>query len=103
MMKNPLVSGALIALLVQSSVWAKVGGGDIVFKADGSPEVVFSHDMHVAKQGMKCVECHQHYTIAKMSKGAKMDDIRPGTYCGACHDERRAFGVKGNCRRCHRQ
>ena len=100
MKKKSFYAGVMILLLV-SAAWGKVGGGDITFKVKGSSDVVFSHDVHVGN-GLRCAECHQLYAIAKMSNGTTMNDMQRGKYCGACHNAQRAFGVKDNCKRCHR-
>ncbi len=102
-MKKSIGLGMVLTMFLFSSSWGAIGGGDIVFKVNGSPKVLFSHEVHVGKNGLKCAECHQLYAIAKMSNGTTMTDMQKGKYCGACHNARRAFGVSDNCGRCHRQ
>lgn len=97
-----LVVPVLFILLLSSTAWAKVGGGDITFSVKNNKNVVFSHDIHIGQKGLKCAECHNLYSISKMSNGATMEDMRKGKYCGACHNDQRAFSVKANCERCHR-
>lgn len=101
-MKKVVVPGFLIILLLTSTAWAAIGGGDVTFRVKDARNVVFSHDIHVGKNSLKCAECHRLYNIAKMSNGTTMEDMQKGKYCGACHNEQRAFGVKAHCERCHR-
>lgn len=61
---------------------------------------MFSHTVHIA--AYSCKDCHPdlfvpgpgnlHTTMAQMEKGQS---------CGACHDDKTAFGVKTNCQKCH--
>lgn len=101
-MKKIVSTGLIMILFLVSGAWGKVGGGDKVFKVKGSPDVVFSHDIHVGRNGLKCVECHRLFAMARMSNKTTMNDMQKGKYCGACHNAQRAFGIKDNCGRCHR-
>lgn len=95
----------LAVMLAASSItWAKIGGGDIVFHVKDRENAIFSHDLHVGIKGLKCNECHYrlYSTVAQHTK-ATMADMERGVSCGACHNGQRAFSVKGDCNRCHRQ
>jgi c(7)-type cytochrome triheme protein len=91
-------------LVAASAVFAKVGGGDITFTMKGAGPVVFTHDNHAARVGLKCSECHYKIfsTVAKHNS-VTMVEMQQGRSCGACHDGLRAFDVKANCNRCHQQ
>lgn len=102
-MKGAAIFGFIITFLAATSVWGKIGGGDITFRVRSQGDVVFSHDYHVGKNGLKCAECHRLYGISKMRGEATMDDMQKGKYCGACHNARRAFGVRERCDRCHKK
>ncbi len=59
----------------------------------------FNHGKHVETLG--CKECHPH--LFPMKKGITkidMDAIYRGSYCGACHDGKKAFS-SSECTRCH--
>jgi len=101
---NKLIGLAVCAvLLAPCHAWAKVGGGDIVFRPDGAGNVTYSHDEHVGKFGVKCGECHYKvYTTVEGHRKATMADMQKGLSCGACHDGKRAFTVKANCEKCHK-
>lgn len=91
-----------LVILVAAPVLAAVGGGDIILKGDGGGPVVFSHDRHVADAGLKCQECHTKlYLDSKQHKPATMAEMEKGKSCGACHDGKVAFSVKGDCNKCH--
>ena len=72
--------------------------------------VVFNHWLHRALY--TCRLCHVDLTFAMQANGTavKCDDNKKGYYCGACHDEKEAFGLYNkkltgeaakNCDRCH--
>ena len=82
-----------------------VGGGDLTFTPQDAPSVIFSHDQHMKKQGLKCSSCH--YRFFQMAKGSyKMDmgKITKGRFCGRCHNGRVSFDVQDSkhCSRCHK-
>ena len=102
-MKKAIGMGVITVLLATSVLWAKVGGGDIIFRMKGAADAVFSHDGHVTK-GLKCTDCHYvlYATVEKHSK-ATMAEMQKGRSCGACHNGQKAFDVKANCDRCHKK
>ena len=68
----------------------------------------FSHTEH-ARKGLSCSDCHT--VRAGMRRGAQVASPRTAMHfapggvksCGACHNDRRAFGDDNfsNCKRCH--
>jgi c(7)-type cytochrome triheme protein len=102
-MKKLLGLGLAALLFVPSVGWSLVGGGNVVFRPAGSDNVIYSHDDHVIKAGLRCSECHYKlYTTVGHRKKATMDDMEKGQSCGVCHNGQRAFAVKGNCAKCHK-
>lgn len=92
-----------VLLLSCSTAFAAVGGGDVTQKNKGG-NVIFSHDTHVAGMGLKCTQCHDRlYTNAKQHKKASMKEMQKGKSCGACHNGKTAFSVKGDCAKCHKK
>ncbi len=92
-----------VLLLSCSTAFAAVGGGDVTLKNKGG-NVTFSHDAHVAVMGLKCTQCHDKlYTNAKQHKKATMKEMQKGKSCGACHNGKTAFSVKGDCAKCHKK
>ena len=90
-------------LLVASQSFATVGGGDVTLKNRGG-DVVFSHDAHVSGAEQKCTSCHAKlYTNAKQHKKVTMKEMQKGKSCGACHNGKTAFSVKGDCAKCHKK
>ncbi len=100
---NKVFAGMIIAcLLATPAAWGKVGGGDINFSVKGAGNVVYSHDTHVTRVGLKCTDCHYKiFKMAELQHQATMADMQNGSSCGACHNGQRAFTVKMNCNRCH--
>jgi c(7)-type cytochrome triheme protein len=93
--------GVLI-FLISGTGLAMIGGGDVVFKAGRAKDAVFSHEKHVADIGLGCTECHDAlYTSKGGHKKVTMAQMGQGQSCGACHDGKMAFDVKGNCSHCH--
>lgn len=103
-MKKSFLAGIAVTLILSSAAWAKIGGGDITFKVKEAGNVVYTHDSHVVKLGLKCAECHYHI-FNRMANNYKdkatMFDMMNGKSCGVCHNGRKAFGVEKNCIRCH--
>lgn len=91
-------------IFLSSFVSGRIGGGDISFKAGKERDAIFSHDTHVSDIGLKCTECHDSLFITQEKhKKVTMLEMRKGVSCGACHNGKRAFDVKGNCSNCHKK
>lgn len=61
-------------------------------------KVVFSHRVH----GTSCNMCHPKIFVKKSnSNHVSMKAMERGQSCGACHNGRTAFSVKGDCVTCH--
>ncbi len=82
---------------------------DFVFpQGDGSPgKVTFSHASHVDQTHPACTGCHPAL-FRILESGATADGSRivhasmeAKRYCGACHNDARAFGLT-QCDLCHR-
>ncbi|MFQ5559078.1 MAG: cytochrome c3 family protein [Nitrospinota bacterium] len=67
----------------------------------------FNHRKH-QKSFPDCRECHEkyfsmHFGSATGSGVFTMKNMERGWFCGACHNGKRAFSVKGSCDTCHRK
>lgn len=92
-----------MTVLVASQAFAMIGGGDVTMKNKGGT-TLFSHDSHVEGVGLKCQECHPKlYTNARQHKKVSMKEMQKGKSCGACHNGKQAFSVKGDCAKCHKK
>jgi c(7)-type cytochrome triheme protein len=81
-----------------------IGGGDVLFAVQGAGNVTFSHDAHVAGIGLNCTDCHdQLYVTQEKHIPVTMAQMQEGHSCGACHNGKTAFDVRGNCGNCHAQ
>ena len=102
-MKKLLSGSSVVAVFLPLAVaFAVVGGGDITMKGGKAGNAIFRHDSHVSEAGLGCKECHPKlYLDVKQHKPVKMADMQKGKSCGACHDGKRAFSVKGDCAKCH--
>lgn len=99
-MKSGIIAGAL--LLLATTAFAKIGGGDIMLKNSGG-DTVFSHEIHVTA-GQNCTSCHDNlYTNVKQHKKVSMKEMQKGKSCGFCHNGKTAFSVKNNCAKCHKK
>ncbi len=77
--------------------------GDIRFEAAGSAgAVVFRHATHDTAE-IRCSTCHTRLFPFRRATDVSHAAMREGRQCGACHDDRRAFGTEAeaNCRHCH--
>lgn len=74
---------------------------DVAYTIRGAAPVKFSHDFHLSMY--KCQDCHGvMFGKPGSRKATGMKAMERGASCGACHDEKQAFSVKGNCAKCHR-
>ncbi|HIJ81264.1 MAG TPA: cytochrome C [Desulfuromonadales bacterium] len=63
---------------------------------------VFSHKAHL-EMSFSCSDCHNKIFIAGPNRVSySMLDMEKGKSCGACHDGKSAFSVKGDCQKCHK-
>jgi len=93
----------IFLLLTAATSFAAIGGGDITMKNKGG-DVVFSHDTHVDGMKLACTDCHDKlYTSARQHRKVTMKQMQKGKSCGACHNGKKAFSVKGDCAKCHKK
>ena len=96
--------GFFAVLLFAVMVSARVGGGDISFEVKGSDNVMFSHDSHVSAGKLQCTDCHASlYGTKGKHKKTTMAQMKQGKSCCACHNGKKAFDVKRNCKSCHKK
>jgi len=78
-MKIITVVGICLALLLSSFAYAKVGGGDILFKVKNG-NVTFSHDSHVQSAGLACRQCHDkpYLSVAQHKKVSAQKGLHEG-------------------------
>ncbi|MBI5641712.1 MAG: hypothetical protein HZA17_14950 [Nitrospirae bacterium] len=115
----------LAALISTSLVYAEVKGvkkkrslpheyGNVVMnnqsEKNNMAPVVFNHWLHRAKYTCRLCHVDLGFAMQANSTGIKEEDNKKGFYCGACHNEKEAFGpstkkVLGeevkHCDRCH--
>lgn len=103
-MKRVFAMPAVLFALAATPALAVVGGGDITLKGGKAGDVLFSHDLHVDTVGLGCKECHTKlYLDTKKHKKVTMKQMGMGKSCGACHNGKKAFSVKGDCGKCHKK
>ena len=96
------VSGLLLVLWATSAI-AAVGAGNITLKNKGG-DAIFSHDTHVEGMALACTDCHDKLYLSKgQHKKITMKQMQKGKSCGACHNGKKAFSVKGDCAKCHKK
>ncbi|MBI2354577.1 MAG: cytochrome c3 family protein [Deltaproteobacteria bacterium] len=94
---------ALVVLTTFGGALAAVGGGDVVLKNKGG-DTLFSHSLHVDGAGLECTACHDKLYLSKgQHKKVTMKEMQKGKSCGACHNGKTAFSVKGDCAKCHKK
>lgn len=63
---------------------------------------VFSHSAHL-EMSYACSECHNKIFIPGPNRVSyTMLNMESGASCGACHNSKTAFSVKGDCQKCHK-
>ena len=74
--------------------------GTITFKTE-SGDAGFSHELHLGMY--KCADCHtKRFPFKAGAKHFTMAQMEAGSSCGACHNAKDAFSVKGDCDKCHK-
>ena len=74
----------------------------VEYDGGASGKVVFDGKTHAAA-GFKCADCHSKPKLFGMKKTAlKMEEMKAGKSCGACHDGKKAFAVS-ECAKCHKK
>ncbi len=64
---------------------------------------VFSHSAHL-EMSFACSDCHSKIFIPGSNRVSyTMLDMEAGKSCGACHNAKTAFSVKGECQKCHKK
>jgi c(7)-type cytochrome triheme protein len=61
----------------------------------------FSHEFHTAVY--QCSDCHTKLYPYGNGMRITMKQMDVGASCGACHDGKTAFSVKGDCLKCHKK
>lgn len=103
-MKRFIVFLAVLCFLFGMANFAfSIGSGkQIEFDGKTNGKVMFDGKAH-ADKGLKCADCHSKPKLFEMKKlPLKMDDMKAGTSCGACHDGKKAFNVS-ECTKCHKK
>ena len=75
---------------------------NVPFRMRGATEVVFSHANHIAKTKGQFKSCHNGKVIVAKARNVTMAEMEKGRMCGACHNDKTAFTVAGNCNLCHK-
>jgi c(7)-type cytochrome triheme protein len=71
---------------------------EVIIQTQTVGDVSFSHSIH----GARCNECHPKiFKKQSNSNHVSMQAMEQGKSCGACHNGRQAFSVKGDCVVCH--
>ena len=63
-------------------------------------QAAFSHAAHLDRFDGKCKTCHNRTVIP--GGRVSMAQMEKGKSCGACHNDKKAFTVAGNCGNCHK-
>lgn len=109
-MKKTIIFSVLAFLLVMAiHAVKKAGSGDMIYQAEGTGKVVYSHFFHVINRQIGCRECHsevfkmnrKNFSEPKQKNESIMNLMMDGKFCGHCHNDKRSFTVQDNCERCH--
>ncbi|MBF0558216.1 MAG: cytochrome C [Nitrospirae bacterium] len=99
----------IVAIVFVGSAMAVPSGKTLEFAGGGNGKVEFSGKVH-ADKGLKCGDCHTKIFPMKGpgkdgAAAIKMDAIKEGKFCGACHNGTKAFNASdaANCSKCHKK
>ncbi|MBI2987744.1 MAG: hypothetical protein HYY45_13350 [Deltaproteobacteria bacterium] len=103
-----LLLGATLAVTGLAQTLPGLPQDLILLQREGSPaKVTFSHLSHVDQKRPDCTVCHPAL-FKILEKGAPAEggairhsEMERGRQCGACHNDKAAFGLT-NCMACHR-
>lgn len=74
---------------------------ELVFEDKDAGNIAFSHKFHAGVY--TCGDCHTAiYETTRSKVKVSMQKMEEGKSCGACHDGKTAFSVKGKCEACHK-
>lgn len=100
----------LVMVVLPSALFAVGMGGPegmpgmvdkVALQTKAVGKVIFSHSIHGGMYG--CGSCHPKLFEKKRSnKYVTMQAMERGVSCGGCHNGQKAFSVKGDCAKCHR-
>ncbi len=101
------VSAVALGLALSIGNALAVPTGKVEFQGGPMGKVTFDAKVH-ADKGFKCADCHTKPKLFEMKKGKDkltMAAMNDGQYCGACHNGKKAFSVKGPdaCVKCHKK
>lgn len=94
----------IVAIAFVGSAFATPPGKTVEYPGGSEGKVIFDGKTH-ADKGNKCNECHKEGLFKAMKKGSVKITAphKPGEFCGACHDGKKAFAQEGNCAKCHKK
>lgn len=103
--KGLLFFGVAMLGFLTSNVLAVPSGQIVIWPGGDQGPVKFEGDEH-AEKGFKCGSCHPSlFEKKKGSARMTMDLLNKGEFCGACHNDKVAFGTSdtGKCHECHKK
>lgn len=102
-MKRWFVFFAAAVMVASASSVSAINIKDVTITIPNFGKVVFGHNDHFKQEGIKdnCKTCHNAIFNLRAKQRFTMADMEKGKSCGACHNEKRAFGLK-ECASCHK-
>ena len=103
-MSRRWISLAIVLLIIAPSAlharWIK---DKVYLQTKEVGKVEFSHFNHMDAVGKNCPTCHNsiYHIVTKNNPDFTMKEMEAGKACGACHNGKKAFSVKGDCATCH--
>lgn len=92
----------LFTMAMANLAFAVGSGKKVEYDEKTKGKVIFDGKAH-ADKGLKCADCHSKPKLFGMKKTSlKMDDMKAGKSCGACHDGKKAFDASA-CTTCHKK
>ena len=103
-MKRLILAGVVAAIMMTAAGGFGATMQDLIYQGATANDMAIFHGKGHLERGIKCAECHNKDVFPEKKFGAvkiTMKTIAQGKHCGVCHNVKRAFGVTGNCSRCH--
>lgn len=103
LMKFRLIVTILLMTVAPAALYARWIQDIEVYQVEATGPVEFSHYTHIDILGKNCPTCHNGIfnIVTEKNPVFTMADMEAGKSCGACHNDKKAFGVKDDCSACH--
>ena len=98
-----IVLALVLLAAIPSALHARGMKDKVYLQTEEVGKVEFGHFVHMEAVGRDCPSCHNeiYHILPNKNPAFTMKEMEAGKACGACHNGKKAFSVKGDCATCH--